>query len=129
FLREYNPITNPFLHELRVHIFRRDTYLKKGKSISNLNEKKKLYLIAYKENLILEKYFSHTIEKSTYRWNTDIPQEIEASIDKSKAYESPVSANLFTSFSEKRMWIFILFILIVMGLVNFIYYANERKRK
>lgn len=24
FLREYNPITDPFAHELRVHIFRRD---------------------------------------------------------------------------------------------------------
>lgn len=129
FLREYNPITNPFLHELRVHIFRRDTYFKKGKSASNLNEKKEFFLIAYKENLILENHFNHSIEKSVYHWNEDIPQELEISIDKSKAYESPVSSNLFTSFSEKKMWNFILFILIVMGLVNFIYYANERKRK
>ena len=29
FLREYNPITDPFLHELRVHIFRRDRYYKR----------------------------------------------------------------------------------------------------
>jgi len=129
FLRDYTPITDPFMHELRIHIFRRDTYFKKGKSASNLNEKKKFHLIAYKENLILEKYFSHSIEKSVYHWNEDALQELEVSIDKSKAYESPVSANLFTSFSEKRIRIFILFILIVMGLVNFIYYANERKRK
>ena len=129
FLREYNPVNNPFLHELRIHIFRRDTYLKKGKSTSNLNEREEFYLIAYNENLILEKYFNYSIEKSVYRWNEDILQELEASIDKSKAYESPVSANLFTSFTEKRMWIFILFILIMMGLVNFIYCVNERKRK
>jgi len=128
FLREYNPITNPFLHELRVHIFRRDTYLKKGKSASKLSEKKESYLIAYKENLILEKYFSRSIEKSVYRWNADIVQELKAAIDKNKTYKSPVSSNLFTSFSEKSMWIFILSILIVIGLANFIYYANEKKR-
>ena len=129
FLREYNPSIHPFLHELRVHIFRRDTYLKKGKSASNLSEKKDFYLIAYKENLILEKHFNRSIEKSVYRWNEDILQELEVSIDKSKAYESPVSANLFTSLSAKIMWIFISFILIVMGFVNFIYYTKERRRK
>jgi len=120
FLREYNSITDPFMHELRVHIFRRDEYFNKGKSTSNLNEKKEFYLIAYKENLILEKYFSHSIEKSVYHWNKDILKESEALVDKSRSYESPVSANLFTSFSEKSVWVSIFALIFFLVLINLI---------
>jgi len=121
FLKEYNPIIDPFMHELRVHIFRRDTYFKKGESTSNLGKKKEFFLTAYKENLILEKYFSQSIEKSVYRWNEDILQESEVSIDKSKTYESPVSANLFTSFSEKTMWVSIFGLISFLVLINLIF--------
>jgi len=120
FLREYDPITDPFMHELRVHIFRRDEYFKKGKSTSNLNEKKEFHLIASKENLILEKYFSRSIEKSVYRWNKDILKELEVLVDKNKPYESPVSANLFSSFSEKSVWVSIFALIFFLVLINLI---------
>jgi len=103
FLREYNPISNPFLHELRIHIFRRDTYFDKGNKTSDINEKKELYFIAYKENLILEKYFTRSVGKSAYSWGENKIKALESLIDKSKPYKSPVSANLITSFSEKTM--------------------------
>ncbi len=127
FLREYSPITDPFMHELRVHIFRRDTHFNKGKSASNLNAKKELYFTTYKENLILEKYFSHSIEKSVYQWTEDIINELEASIDKSKTYESPVSANLFTSFSEKTIWISIFALISILVLINLTFPFMEKR--
>jgi len=120
FLREYNPITNPFIHEIRVHIFRRDTYFEKVKSASSLNKKKEFFFIAYKENLILEKFFSTSSKKSVYHWNEDIIQESKALIDHNKPYESPVSANLFTSFSEKTMWIFIIAMIFSLVIINLI---------
>jgi len=129
FLKEYSPITDPFMHELRVHIFRRDTHFNKGKSASNLNEKKEFNFIAYKENFILEKYFSHSIRKSAYRWNEDIIQEAKALIDQSKHYESPVSANLFTSFSEKTMWISILALIFFVLIINFIFPFIKKSAK
>jgi len=118
FIREYSPITDPFMHELRVHIFRRDTYFEKGNSTFDLDEKKKFHFIAYKENLILKKYFSNSIEKSVYKWDQDTLKELDASIDKNKTYKSPVSANLFTSFSERTVWIFILALISLLVLVN-----------
>jgi hypothetical protein len=125
FLQEYNPITNPFMHELRVHIFRRDEYFDKGSKTSNLDEKKEFYFIAFKENLILEKYFNQSIKKSVYNWSENNIQELETLIDKSPAYESPVSANLFTSFSEKTVWIaifssisFLLIINLILALIK-----------
>ncbi|GAF92152.1 unnamed protein product, partial [marine sediment metagenome] len=38
FIREYTPITDPFMHELRVHIFRRDRHFKKANKSSNPKE-------------------------------------------------------------------------------------------
>jgi len=108
FLKEYNPINNPFLHELRIHIFRRNTYYEKGNS----------YFIAYKENLILQKYFTQTLQRSIFKWDENKIKEIGDSIDKSKFYESPVSASLFTNFTEKSMWIAIFTLLFLLMLLN-----------
>ncbi len=129
FLRGYNPFSNPFLHEFRVHVFRRDKYLKDARKTSKLNKKKEFYLIAYKENLILEKYFSNSIKKSIYIWNEDIFRELDTLIDKSKPYESPVSANLFTSFSEKIMWISIFALILSLILINFIFPYIKKQHK
>jgi hypothetical protein len=120
FIREYNPGNHPFLHELRVHIFRRDTYFNKAKSVSDINEKKELYFVAFKENLILDKYFTNSTKSSIYYWNRETLQEMEKLIDKKKSYESPVSANLFTSFSEQTMWGAILAVVSILILLNFI---------
>ena len=129
FIREYSPTTEPFMHELRVHIFRRDTYLTRGKSTSKLNDKKEFYFIAYKENLILEKYFRNSVEKSIYRWNNDVLHELEKFIDKSKHYESPVSANLFTSFSEKTVWVVILSAIFLLAVANLIFPLIEKRMR
>ena len=127
FLREYNPISNPFLHELRIHIFRRDTSFDKGNKTSDINEKKELYFIAYKENLILEKYFTRSVGKSAYSWGENKIKALESLIDKSKPYKSPVSANLITSFSEKTMWISIFAIISLLILLNLIFSKKQRK--
>ena len=129
FIRKYNPTTHPFLHELRVHVFRRDSYLKSAKTASKIDAKKESYFIAYKENLILEKYFGNTIRKSVYAWDENQIKEIEASIDKNRLYESPVSANLFTSFSEKTVWITICSTISLLVFLNIILYFKEKKRK
>jgi len=120
FIREYNPITNPFMHELRVHIFRRDTYFNRGESTSELNEEKESFLIAYKEDLILKKYFTQSMQNSVFWWDEDKIGKFEFLIDKNRHYESPVSANLFTSFSEKSVWIAIITILTILVLINLI---------
>lgn len=126
FISNYNPITHPFIHEIRVHIFRRDTYFKKGRSSSILDEKKEFYFIAYKENLILQKYFARTFEKSVHFWERNKINEAETLINKHRFYRSPVSAHLFTSFSEKTTWIVIFFIIAVLIGINVIFTFKEK---
>jgi VanZ family protein len=129
FLKRYNPIVNPFLYELRVHTYRRDKYYKQARSFSDLKNKKESYFIAYKENLILEKYYGNTIKKSIYAWEEDKIKETEALIDKSKPYKSPVSANLFTPFSEKTMWIIIIVLIILLIFVNLTLSFKKKRHK
>lgn len=129
FIREYNPITDPFMHELRVHIFRRDRYFKKANKSSNPKEKKKFYLIAYKENLILKKYFNLSIKNSVYWWDKAKIEKLKGLIDINKFYKSPVSANIFTAFSEKAMWIGIFVIISLLVLINLILPVEKKQSK
>lgn len=69
FLNIYNPGANPFLHEVRVHIFRRNRYFHRAKKVSNPQRKERFYFVAYKENLLLEKYYRKTLKNSPYWWD------------------------------------------------------------
>jgi len=125
FLKKYNPITNPFLHELRVHIFRRDKYYAKANEISDQNKKREFYLISFKENLVLKKYFNKSTKNSVHYWDDDKVLKLDELIDKNKPYESAVSSNLFTSFSEKTMWIVIFILLTILASINFIWKSKK----
>ena len=118
FLREYSPTIDPFMHELRVHIFRRDAHFNRGIHASDLDEKKEYYFVAYKENLILEKYFSQSIKRSVYKWSEDNLRRAVELIDKNKSYESPVSAELFNLISEKIIWLAIFALISILVVVN-----------
>jgi len=121
FLGVYNIIRDPFIYELRVHIFRRDTYLIRARDSTELDERKKYYFIAYKENLIVQKYFTRSVGESVYSWGEDKVKESESLVDITDPYESTVSAGLITSFSEISMWITIGIVLIVLVLINIIW--------
>jgi len=81
-------------------------------------KQREAFFIAYKENIILEKYFTRTFQKSEYEWSQENIKETEALIDKSQPYVSPVSSGLFTSFGEKTMWISIFIFLACLILFN-----------
>jgi hypothetical protein len=126
FLRNFSSSMIPFLHELRVHIFRRDRKFDQAERANSEGERRKALFIAYKENLILEKYFSQTIQKSVYKWSEEKLKSIEVLIDKSQLYKSPVSASLFGSFNEKKLWTAIFISLICLALFNFFYSRHHR---
>jgi len=129
FLKKYNPVSNPFIHEFRVHVFRRDVNSNEAKKTFDLNEKREYIFIAYKENLILEKYFENILKNSAQTWEKTEIKEAEDLIDKSKFYKSPVSANLITIISEKTMWASIISIIFILIIVNLILYMKEKHQK
>ncbi len=110
FIRRYSPMTDPFLHELRVHLNRRDYYLKTGLQAARYAhaERQRRLQIAFFENRIVEKYFSNTLAQSSFGLEHDMQVLLEASVDKGQRYESPVSENLITFLSKPQLLLLLL---------------------
>lgn len=119
FLRTYSPFTTPFLYEMRFHLFRRDQYATLAeRGDRNGSELKKNATIAFKENLILEKYFGETLRRSRYQWPVHKTDAIKSDADTDAFYKSPVSSDLFTLFTNGQLWASILCLLFILAAVN-----------
>jgi VanZ family protein len=120
FLSTYSPLMHAFMYEMRIHIFRRDRRLVEAGKAKKEKDRQQNLFIAWKENLILEKYFGLTLEKSSYRWDRDQKAEIEGWIDKDRPYRSPVSAGRF-QVKEAILWAGILVLLAALAALNLVY--------
>jgi VanZ family protein len=98
FLQRYNPITDPFLHELRVHLFRRDRY---RATAENHPDDERWYrsdlTVAWRENRILERYFGATLEAAGLRWAEDERATVAGLQFGDRPYTSRVSSGLVTA--------------------------------
>ena len=61
FLSEYTSTKDAFLHEARVHLFRRDRYRHRLAAAEDREAADAYAIIASRENLIMERYFPHTM--------------------------------------------------------------------
>ncbi len=118
FLITFPGYARPFLHEMRVHIFRRNRRFSMSKKDEIPKKRIENLFITYKENLILEKYFGRTLEKSPYKWPQGRINRIESEIDKTTFYKSPVSAANYFPLNDLILWI------IVVGMVGLIFIFN-----
>ncbi len=120
FLSHFSPLLHPFLYEMRIHIFRRDRKEEEASRAKKEKKAREFLFIAFKENLILEKYFGLTLKKSSYAWDEEKKEKIEAAltcIDISRPYESPVSRGV-VHIQEKTIWLSIFGALTALLLVN-----------
>ena len=103
FLGIYTTTRDPFLHEARVHLFRRDIYVERGDAAEDEAKRRGLYTVAYWENRILEKYFGPLLAASSYVW----PPELQAKIDENALteshYLSGVSVELITGVTQAQV--------------------------
>ena len=68
FLARYTPISDPFLHEARIHLFRRDRYLTTAEWHPEDEYWYRLDLtVGYRENEILERFFPNTLRHSGHQ--------------------------------------------------------------
>jgi hypothetical protein len=114
FLKIYNSIDDPFLHEARVHLFRRDVYLERGDKAEDDEVRRENHTVAYWENLILEKYFGALLQASSYVWSTEVISRVKSNADTNAKYESYVSWHLITEFSQRHLIFILTGILIVL---------------
>lgn len=124
FLKAFPSSLYPFLHEIRVRLFRRDRHLSLGYQSFSLKEKRKHFFIAYKENQILEKYFRQTLRFSSFTWEKKIKEQILSVINPSLPYQSAVGKKFLGTLSERFIWGIILGILTLTIIFNL---AHQKK--
>lgn len=100
FLEEFPPQRDPFVHEARVHLFRRDRYLEIAAAQRTRGaDPEENLTVAWRENLILERYFPATLAASASRLPVAERSRLGAAQEPERRYESAVSAHLITRIS------------------------------
>jgi len=104
FLRRFSSFTHPLVHEARVRLFRRDSYWARSGDYQPGDPEYHEYLtIAYREHLILDRFYFNTYHGSNlYPQEKDIEFMSSQSLPE-KVYISPVSGNLITRFTEDSL--------------------------
>lgn len=116
FLRLYTPSTDPFLHELRVHLFRRDHYRAVAPKHQMNPEMFALHnTVAYRENEFVETFFPRTLRRSKFKMIRGHVRALKRSMDPRIEYESAVSRDLITSLTERQVRRLIFAALVVLG--------------
>lgn len=111
FLKKYSSKSDPYLHEARVHLFRRDRYLRKfldPKTEGSDTEKISMLHIAAMENRILESYFptlmAHTARHRWRELQTDVEDRLARRQALAPNYESAVGKRMITQFDIPELW-------------------------
>jgi len=126
FLERYTPVNDPFLHEARVHLFRRDRYLKRSSGVMDDEGEYHRYLtIAYCENQIMERYFPHTLHESVYVLPIEQIAFLRRNLLSADEYDSAVSQHLVTRVNERQLLMVIVVILIGIGTLDRLYGKGE----
>jgi VanZ family protein len=108
FLRHYTPFNDPFLHEARVRLNRRDYYLTSadGYREHDTAEFQRRMTIAHFENRIMEKYFPETLLQSGFLLSGITVSLMKQYASPDTEYESAVSNSLITHVDEREvLWI------------------------
>lgn len=125
FLKTYTPHVDPFVHEARVHLFRRDRYLFLATKETDDKALSRSYRdVAYREHLIMAKYFPQTLQNSAYTLSPEAVETLANEHLPGQDYDSPVSGHLITWFSLGQM--LSLLLLGLLGLIVLDYYLTRR---
>jgi VanZ family protein len=110
----YTPYTSSFLYEFLLHILRRDNDFRKLKNTDSPDEKIEISNAAYRENLLIEKYFQKTLKHSGLKWPDKKIGDLQKTSSLQEINYISGAGQMITAFSLKTVWAIILFILIIV---------------
>ncbi len=109
---------DPFGFEVRVHLVYRNRLWARAWQETDPAEKRRLATMAFRENLILEKYFGHTLRQSSNALKPGVARRMAALHDADAEFESEVSNFLLTSFTEAQAFWGLFAVLVAMAAVD-----------
>lgn len=123
----YSPSNNLFLHEFIIHLERRDNAIKDLKESINSYMAMRISNIAFKENLILERYFSNTLSHSGFTLPDEIIKELmKKASPNNEIYISKVG-KLITALDLTKAWSVIFITIIVLWTGGSLYKRHLQK--
>lgn len=120
FIQRYSPFSDPFLHEMRVHLNRRDHYLwlLRQEHRGSGAERRQYLTNAWFENRIVEKYFSETLAKSSFLLPAATVEWLGEQVDTDVYHESTVSKHLITRFNRTQLLLLLTLMLLLCLMVD-----------
>jgi hypothetical protein len=104
FRARYTIFSDPYTHEIGIHVFTRNMRLLTLATEDKGEEwKGKIYDWTLREHRILENYFPNALNLSSHRWPTETLRKVEANAFNEKKYRSNVSGDLITRFREGQV--------------------------
>jgi len=126
FLKIFTPVTDPFVHEARVHLFCRDAnFIRSKRNESDSEKYTKQLTEAFRENEIMEKYFPNTLRHSAYACSPKLLALANRHLLRNKVFNSWVSRELVTRVSEAQVFGF--FIVLIISLMLIHWYLGKSK--
>jgi len=106
FLAEHSAVRDPFLHELRVHLFRRDRYVQTAdRHLDDPAWRARDLTVAVRENAFLEARAPATLRASGLEWSAAQHAE-RAALDVGGPYRSRVAESVVTRVRERDVALF-----------------------
>lgn len=103
FTTVFSPSRDPFVFELRSHLFFRDRHLAKARGARTEHERGRHLTLALSEQLILERHFARTLQLSkAYALEEGKRSQLASRAELSPYFESEVGRALITAFSERQ---------------------------
>lgn len=122
FLSLYTPGVDPFVHEARVHLFRRDSFrdrLADREVRSDPKSRGEACYVALSEHRILQAFFSNTVASAAYyQIRADDLEYLQKHAAK-QPYASPVSRNLVTIIDQPTL------LVLLVGLLAILVYMDR----
>lgn len=107
FVVRWSPGVDAFVHEARVHVFRRDRFRDRVREPGEDQERKvrEHATIAMKEDEILERWFGRAIAAARMGMPEDERARLRPLVLRDETYESAVSAGVHWRMTEGQLWL------------------------
>jgi VanZ family protein len=130
FLQLFTSSVDPFLHEMRIHLYRRDHYYDTAWQYYDRDRERFInqMTVAFRENQLLEKYYPTVMSMCECAMSGKAIEELKVYADLNHDYTSPVSDHLVTLATELELWIILLTACIIVGVMYARYGREPRLR-
>lgn len=105
FLQTYSEVTDPFLHEARVHLFRRDRYLNLAHKTRENDVLRSQFnsMVAYREHRIMQTWFGWTLAHSRFDLKPETLARLKQAQNLRAQYRSPVSQKMIVQWTQWQL--------------------------